>query len=257
MDIEIIEALNNIAAHDWFDYINLAISILALISSAIFTYFNIKYVNENTNKQIENQNKETYRPRLRLKSIKDIFGVENEKILYANSFGFNEDKRSLYIYLQIELENIGYGIANDISFYMLNNGERCNEWQPEIKTENLQLDSTMEIPKGSSEIIKFGVHFDYNLIKEQTKDSDNHDTMVLICNYKDLNNNNYKILIGCILKRYEGAQMRFYHTDNRIESSFDLNFDYYYYQENTEEYNSMISMENVKDNYKKIIEEIK
>ena len=146
---------------------------------------------------------------------------------------------------------------NDISFYMLNNGERCNEWQPEVKTENLQLDSTMEIPKGSSEIIKFGVHFDYNLIKEQTKDSDNHDTMVLICNYKDLNNNNYKILIGCILKRYEGAQMRFYHEDNRIESSFDLNFDYYYYQENTEEYNSMISMENVKDNYKKIIEEIK
>ena len=249
MDTEIIEALNNIAKHDWFDYIT-------LISGVIFTYLNIKYVNKNTNKQIENQNKETYRPRLILKSIKDTNKNTGERYLYAHSLGFKEDEEKAYIHFNIELENIGYGIANDISFYMLNSGSKCLEIQFNENTINQKLKSTIEIQKDKKEIVPFEVNFNKKLVNSKTDGFENDDAVLLICNYKDLNNNNYKILIGCILKRYEGIKTEYVPEDDDIKVSTDINYDFYYYQEGTEAYEGMVNKKIYKRNYKKILKEI-
>lgn len=97
---EIIDALNNIGKRDWLEYLTLIITIGA-------TVLNIWLANRNTNKQIKNQNKETYRPRLKLKNIKVVEYNINDIYLYAHSVGFKEKKEGISLYVDITLENIG------------------------------------------------------------------------------------------------------------------------------------------------------
>lgn len=254
MDIDdLIKAINKISSRDKWDYIFFVVPTIVTI---IGTLINVWLVNKNTNKQIENQNKETYRPRLRLKDIKVAEHNINERYLYAHSLGFKEDKEGVSLYVDITLENIGNGIANDLSFYMLNNGNKCLGIQVENKNRNQVLNSTLEISKDNSETIKFLFNFN----KEQLYGDNNSfddDAILLICNYKDLNNNNYKILIGYILKKYEPFKMKMGKCDKIYTVHNDGKYNMYYYQEGTVSYNGMVEKKLYKENYKNILKDIK
>ncbi len=245
---EIIEAINKLSQHDWFDYCTLLLTLAA-------TVINIWLVNMNTNKQIKNQNKETYRPRLKLNNIEVVEHNLDKYYLYAYSKHYNEESDSITLYVDIILENIGNGLANDISFYMLNSGQKCLGMQVENQDTNQSVGSTLEIPKDKKETFKFLFKFDRKSFEKEPSDLDRGDFLLLICNYKDLNDNNYKILIGYDLKKYEPYKFELNDKGN-IEKFFtDGKFNMYYYQQETRQYKGMIE-KNV-DNYKKIIKDIK
>lgn len=254
---EIINAITNLSKHDWFDYLTLALTIVTIVVSIGATIVNIWLVNKNTNKQIENQNKETYRPRLRLKNVKITVHNIDERYLYAYSKKYIDNKKSVDIYVDLELENIGYGVANDISFYMLNSGHKCMGIQNQNKETIQVLNSTIEIPKDKNQIVKFLFSFNRDSIDLETEDFDNDDFIILICNYKDLNGNSYKILIGFILKKYEPFKIE-YNEENDFEKIYnDGKYSFYYYQEETKEFNGMIEKDIYRLNYERIISNIK
>ena len=80
----------------------------------------------------------------------------------------------------------------------------------------------------------------------KTKQNSDGDFILNLCNYEDLNRNNYKILIGYTIKNIEKAENS---PKDRIY------FDYYYYQEGTKEYNYMVNK--YKSQYEKIVETIR
>ena len=93
IDIEgLIKAINEISSRDIWDYIFFIVPVIVTIAT---TLINVWLVNKNTNKQIENQNRETYRPRLRLKNIKVVEHNINDRYLYAHSLGFKEKKEGI------------------------------------------------------------------------------------------------------------------------------------------------------------------
>ena len=255
IDIEgLIKAINEISSRDIWDYIFFIVPVIVTIAT---TLINVWLVNKNTNKQIENQNRETYRPRLRLKNIKVVEHNINDRYLYAHSLGFKEKKEGISLYVDITLENIGNGIANDLSFYMLNSGNKCLGIQVENKDENQVLNSTLEIPKDKSETIKFLFNFNREQLNGDNNSLDDDDAILLVCNYKDLNNNNYKILIGYILKKYEPFKMEMAEYDEIYKIYNDGKYNMYYYQEDTDSYKGMVEKELYKENYKNILKDIK
>lgn len=245
---ELIKAINNLSSRDFWDYF---VIIAPIVITIVTTLVNVRLVNENTNRQIENQNKETYRPRLSLKNVKSICHDVYERHLYAYSAGFDESKEKAVLYVDVVLENVGNGLANDITFYMLNSGKKCLGIQVEDNDVNQELNSTLEIPKDSSYPVKFLFNFNRKL---QDEELDADGTILLVCNYKDLNNNNFKILIGCILKKYEAFELE---TNEYGEILYNKGvFSIYYYQEGTKAYNSMVSMDCYKNNYELILKNI-
>lgn len=248
----IVEAIKNLRIHDFYDWMILITAIFVPILTALI---NVYIVNRNTNKQIANQNKETYRPRLKLKNIRRTYRHDAEHILYAHSKNYIDQKQEISQSFEITLENIGYGLANDISFYMLNSGKKCYGYQYGDFNKNQVLDSTIELPANESKKILFSMNFNKDFINPENEPPNHEDFVLLICNYKDLNNNNYQILIGIILKKYTL-------NDNYSEmyddsSKYNIIFDYYYYQENTNKFNGMIKKNTYNSNYKKILSQIK
>lgn len=247
---EIINALNNIANLGWFEYATLATTIIAI-------FVNVWLVNNNTNKQIKNQNKETYRPRLKLSNINTTKGNTSDRHLYACSKKYKSSADEAKVYLDLTFKNIGYGVASDVEFYMLHNGKKCCGIQHEEKELNQTLNSTIEIPKDSEQRIKFLFSFNKDSINNHSDSFDENDFILLICSYKDLNGNVYKLLIGFILKTYKPFEIELDENLDFAGVYSDSNFSFYYYQEDTKEYNGMVKKDIYKKFYKKILKKIK
>lgn len=210
---------------EWFDYITLvALPILAIVASIFTTVYNVKTVNKNTNKQIANQNKETYRPRLRLKGFTNIDrSLEKpEYMFFSNEYNINNYK---IICTKLELENIGYGIANEITFYSLNSGQPvCSGYGCE-ELINQRSFCTEEIVQKGTESYQFSFIFsDIENIKPDIP-------CIILCNYKDLSGNNYKLIITYIYKKSKESIIK-----------NDCSFDEYYYQEGSTYYNNMVKI---------------
>lgn len=92
--------------------IDIVVQALAIISSAAISI----YI---TNKQIRNQNKETYRPRLKVKSIINRQHDSTRSEYMSFSYYYKKTNKNFNSYITIILENIGNGLANDITFYDL------------------------------------------------------------------------------------------------------------------------------------------
>lgn len=226
---------------------------LLLIVPTVLSIINVWIVNANTNKQIKNQNKETYRPRLKLLSANRVnFDHSNYHKYYAHSLYYTDKNSKASITLKIELENIGNGLANDLQFYMLNSGEKCVGHQWLDNDKNQILSSTEEIPKGNKKEIIFDLNFNRDRLKKQEDGFDGDDCVLLICNYRDLNKNNYKILIGIILKKVDWNES----FDLKEEHIEKMIFDYYYYQEDTKQFKGMINKKMYKNKYKKVLKSI-
>lgn len=240
---ELICVLKEGLAVGWYDW-------FILIVSVVVAFFEVMIVVWNTNKQIDNQNRETYKPRLKLKALGAVKKETGKRYLYACSNNYDNNKENVSLYVDIELENIGNGIANDLSFYMLANGKKCLGLQVEDNNMNQELNSTIEIPKGNSQKVKFLFNINIDKINEK-------ETVLLICNYKDLNNNNYKMLIGVILNKYEPFTIEYSKKRNLEEVYNAAKFSIYYYQEETEAYKAMVENEMYKNYYKEILKAIK
>ena len=208
------------------------VSVAAIIISSIVT-------NKNTNKQIKNQNKETYRPRLRLKEFDNTETNLTETSNMIFSY-YHKEKNNDRQYTKMTIENIGYGIANDIEFYDLIHGNKCYRVQSVEDKINQVNFSTYEIAKEATQNFQMLISFDINSVND--KKNKNGDFILILCNYKDLNGNNYKILIGYTIKNI-------LYDVNILDNV--VYFNSYYYQEGTKEYINMI--ERYKTQYKEIL----
>lgn len=219
--------------------IGIIVQAIAIITSAGISIFI-------TNKQIKNQNKETYRPRLKVKSIINRQHTSDRSEYMVSSYYYEVNKEYFNSYISIELENIGNGLANDITFYDLIHGKRCASCQTLDLDYNQRIYSTEEVPKDKATAFPFWITLNSeNIINENNSRSES-DFTLLVCNYKDLNNNNYKILIYYSAKKLDDNFENEY--EEIMENTYKI--DFYYYQEGTYHFKRMIDRYN--DNYKKI-----
>lgn len=213
-----------IKGHDIFDLISY------MLIPIIIMILNIWLVNRNTNKQIKNQNVQTYKPRLRLSGVeyKDAEDC-HDKYLYfgVSKFAKTKNEKSIKnIKILYDISNIGYGIAHRIKFYSLIEGEKCFRAQSITDNRNQKMASTDEIAKDE----KIGFYFSIAISDDFNSENDENDFFIMICDYEDLNQNHYKLMIGLIVKKV-------YYDDM---GNLRVNFGYYYYHEGTNEYNRMI-----------------
>lgn len=221
------------------------IQLVGVIVTGAGIIASIIVTNKNTNKQIENQNKETYKPRLKLKGFINQNRNNDQPEYLANSYFYNKDEFSYNIYTKMILENIGNGIAHDISFYTLNNGESCMAVQSIESDEDQEGFSTKEIPKNKEYEFPFSIYFNEKNVNARRHSE--KDFCLIICNYKDLNLNNYKILICYSIKGKNHEEKD--GNGNEIENGCFKGS--YYYQEETLNYKVMINT--YKEQYKKIL----
>lgn len=233
---------------------DLVIPIVGFIVTIVATILTIIFVNKNTKDQIENQNRQTYKPRLKLLNIQklssydfngdyELMSVSKKANLICNDSELSETEKiqkTCIFKFNIYLKNIGYGLANDIKLYSLIDGHQVYGAQSIMNDLDQEMKSTEEIEINEESKFKISM-----LISKELITGDNDDDFILyLCNYKDLNNNNYQVLIGIIIKQIA------INDDLNIK----INTSHYYYQEGTREYNDMI--EKHKDNYKTIMKKI-
>ncbi len=232
----------------------LVIPIIGFIVTIVATVLTIIFVNKNTRDQIENQNKQTYKPRLKLLNIQklssrdlngdyELMSVSKKANLIYNDSQLSEKEKiqkTCTFKFNIYLKNIGYGLANDIKLYSLIDGHQVYGAQSIMNDLDQEMKSTEEIEINEESKFKISM-----LISKELITGDNDDDFILyLCNYKDLNNNNYQVLIGIIIKKIT--------IDDDL--NIKINTSHYYYQEGTKEYNGMI--EKYKDNYNTIMKKI-
>ena len=177
------------------------IQLAMVIVTGIGIIASIFITNKNTNKQIRNQNKETYRPRLKLLTFENKNKDYSIPDYIAFSSQYNTNRDSKTFYTNIILKNIGYGLANDITFYNLCTGEEITMGLTGESEINQKMFSTEEIEKFGKQEFSFCISVDSKSVL--SKEIMERDYILMICNYKDLNNNNYKILIGYIIKQFD------------------------------------------------------
>ncbi|MEL7569795.1 MAG: hypothetical protein AAGU14_04450 [Eubacteriaceae bacterium] len=239
---DIVNILEKLTQHNLFDYF------AYIIIPALAITLPIIFINRNTNKQIANQNKETYRPRLKFVEFKTTNYEERVYKFYCSSFKCERDQdisNDYTVFCDITLKNIGNGLAHDITFYSLHDGESCGKAQQIIENVPQTYSSTEEIEKNGNGTFHFSMSFNPKIVEYHDSDF-----CLLLCNYKDLNGNNYKLLIGCILKKIK-------RKDIWDENDFIKNdgiFDTYYYQEGTKQFDNRIDY--YKKQYSKILNEI-
>lgn len=234
---------------------DLVIPISGFIITIVATVLTIIFVNKNTRDQIENQNKQTYKPRLKLLNIQkslsrdlngdyELMSVSKKANLIYNNSKLSETEKiqkTCTIKFNITLKNIGYGLAHDIKLYSLIDGHQVYGAQSIIDDLDQEMKSTEEIEINKESKFKISMLISKELIIKENDD----DFILYLCNYKDLNNNNYQVLIGIIIKKIM--------MDDDL--NIKINTNHYYYQEGTREYNGMIKK--YKNNYNTIMKKIK
>ncbi|NMC55788.1 MAG: hypothetical protein GYA50_01020 [Eubacteriaceae bacterium] len=227
---DIVSILEKLTRHKLFDYF------AYIIIPALAITLPIIFINRNTNKQIANQNKETYRPRLKFIDFKSKKYDERlyNFVCISSKFDYNKcsilpEKNIHKVFGDIILKNIGNGLAHDITFYTLHNSKKCERSMSIDKNYSQFSFSTEEIEKDG--VCKFNFVIIYN---NQEVNMFKEDICFLLCNYKDLNNNNYKLIIGIVLKNMIPIM------EDEIIIDYTPIYNTFYYQESTYEFNYMI-----------------
>lgn len=219
------------------------ITAMLSFSGVILSIFIIIRTNRN---QINNQNRQMNKPRLRpIKFLQANFekSIDNVEYVVISKKAKNKTtEATCVIKFSLTLENIGYGIANNIKLFSLVDGVSCYPSISKDNSKNQILPSTEEIKNTANRTLNLSVTTVNNL----NSDADEEDFCLFLCNYEDLNRNNYLVLIALVIKNIEKSDGTF---------DYDLNYDYYYYQEGTKEFDFMIS--NYKENYDKILNKLK
>lgn len=178
------------------DVLNLTFTILSIaipVFATIYTAYS----------RIRNENRETHKPYLVLDKIIKL--EELDKYKYYLNFSKTakiSDNDNLFISLIIK--NIGYGVASNIKFYNLSNGEEIEGMQ-EIDSKQIQkLFTTLDIAS-------------LNEKKLQACICDNKldDNLKILCIYKDLNENIYDLIINISIKENNNYHFFAYQPSSR------------------------------------------
>ena len=215
-----------ISKESWLSFFGTYVS--AIFGAVLSAYVMIQM----TNKQITVQRIEGCKPRLKLENITVLNESDNMYPLYGlvcENLKGQELLSTTYhnCLLRIRLQNIGIGLAQDISFYSLNTGEPCIRSLMSNPNEGQIMFSTEEIPKEES--LDFYFDLCYKLNTNGKTIIEREDYSVIICKYKDINGNEYELIFGIIVKNEVGIP-----TDPHVI------IDYYYYQPSTANYNNMV-----------------
>jgi hypothetical protein len=172
-----------------------------------------------------NNSKESHKPYVVLENVKKLETI-NKYQYYLNIFGMNNanKKTENNIYADLELKNIGYGVATNIKFYDLFSSKQLDGMQEMDDKVIQKLFTTLDL--GEKEMKNIEAIIMPYLKKE--------DMCKLICIYQDLNGNIYDLLIN-------------------IDIQTNGFYDFSSYQRSSHSYKRTVSC--YKKNYKKILKD--
>lgn len=226
--MKILNAITDFLSYNWLE--NLLI-FFSLIVTSLIAYFTIKNINSTTARQIENQNKQNYRPFLNARLI----SFSNDQTNYVKTFelmgnryyeayiskGYKKVK-AVNLYLLIELENYGNGMIDQLKIFdkdkekLLINEEKKSTI--DISNSSYQMvlkkDGIMQIQ------IKFKAAISskqiYCVLEKRVTDFSN-----LLFVYKDINGNKYNTNLLIDLY-YNGTPEVNYELCNNVECNKDF-----------------------------------
>ena len=115
---------------------------------------------------------------MKLLNFQTVQNFDNEYSFNAVCRNVKGDSNSYYIKTKMKLKNIGNGIAQDISFYTLQNGEYCYRSMTNEESKSQKSFCTEEISK--NETGKFNMNIIYNLLEHNEENLENGDICLII-----------------------------------------------------------------------------
>lgn len=179
------------------------ISVIGVTISALMIFF----VVGNTNRQIENQNKESHRPYIDIINIKKIKHnylrnysekreISNEEqiphfISKRYSINFN-NKKNVNMIIKIKLRNIGYGAANNLRFWAIHNTTFFDGIKGYKDGDHF---STVNLSRGQNK--NFKAYIDFQLKEVHYREL--RDNICFLIFYSDLFGNIYSQFVNIYL----------------------------------------------------------
>lgn len=175
---------------------------------------------KNTNDQIESQNKENHRPYINIKKVQPNCN-KSEEGYWGNYIKYEGNE--ITVERNIEIENIGYGIATNIKIIEVKENYYINEMASNAP-ENESILSTLDLGIMKTKKINIRLSVPENI-------DDRPASIPLIIGYMDLNDNVYTMMLILDL---------------------EILPQYTYYPETSKNYHNMLRTYNVK--YKSLID---
>lgn len=202
---------------------NLILSYVIPILTMVVTIASTVYT---VNKRVSNENRETHKPYLVLNTITALKELDKRKYyltIKGRNYSLSNNQQTNPIPIELLIKNIGYGVATNIRFYNLLNGEQIEGTQEISVDENQKLFTTLDIGVNEEKKIQAKV---LGIINDNIEEHNR-----ILCIYKDLNEHIYTFIL-CINMKDED------------------NYDFFSYQPSSRSYKRWIK-ENEKQ-YKKI-----
>lgn len=212
------------------------ISLVGVIISAAAILFVVR----NTNRQIENQNKESHRPYIDIINIERIkhnyLRNYDEKIEFSNeeqiphflskrySVDFNNEK-NVNMIIEIQLRNIGYGVANNLHFWSIHSTTFFNYIKGHKEGNHF---STINLARDQK--VNLRVYIDFQLKEVHYREL--RDNICFLIFYSDLLGNIYSQFVNIYLV---------YPFDNNKQDVY-LNYTFYS-QESSDFYRVLKNLE--------------
>lgn len=174
------------------------LTFIGIIVTVIVAYKTIKNVNENTNIQLKENNKQLYRPFINISSINAIDYFDwNNIVLDCKGSNFFREKREerikkdkSSIKLEMKIENIGNGIANKVKFINIDEKNKIKiKESEEYDITTLEVNNIV-IKKDEEKIIQLELNY---LIDRTGKETS--DYIQFYIQFEDINGNKYKTKI--------------------------------------------------------------
>lgn len=188
---------------------------------------NVWIVNRHTKRQFKNQNKHTYKPILKIFSIKVIDMDHSKPRLAIHSEKVNPNNTDIEpIMVKIDLKNIGRGTAENIYFHNFTSGKYLPKVNTKYKEDGQRGNIREELGVDNTENYYFEVYVDKYNIKDITKDF-----IVLICSYTDYMGNINNFYIRVEFSKQDGKWVTYYKDYNEGNYYFKNNIETDYYKE--------------------------
>ena len=209
--------------------VNVIIPTLAILLPVTVTLYTV-------DSRIKARNKENHQPYLILEKVEKLKKLD-EYSYYLTPVGrnylekhsnieYDKLKEDDYILVDLNLHNIGYGVATNIKFYNLLTGEQVHGEQQSNPSRDQKLFTTLDME--ATEIKKIQTR----LLKTTSTKKKPEDQIRMLCIYNDLNGNTYDLIIS-------------------INAKSNKHYDFYAYAPSSKSYKSYKKI--YINNYKKIV----
>ncbi|MBQ4634713.1 MAG: hypothetical protein IJB71_05140 [Bacilli bacterium] len=141
------------------------------------------------NIRLKNENKEKHQPYLVLEKIDNLFHL-NKNRYYLTINDELEIINANQLKINLELKNIGYGVATNVKFYNLLTGCQISGNQEIKENLNQKLFTTFDIPNGENREVQVVINYNKMQINMNR----------ILCVYQDLNHNVYDFIIAINIK---------------------------------------------------------